>query len=244
MEFSDQGVVLAARAHGESHAIADILTETRGRWSGLVYGGQGTKQRPVLQAGNDVRLTWKGRVSDSLGHFSLELERPRAAALMQDRISLAGLSALAAVAAACLNEREPHDGVYQGFKVLLAHLDNVDLWPALMARWELGLLAALGFGLTLDKCAATGTKENLVYVSPKSAQAGCQEAGAPYHEKMLALPGFLSQKNVDATHEDALCGLRLTAYFLETRVLWPSDRTLPQARQRVLELLQSMPKSE
>lgn len=239
MEFVDDGVLLAARAHGENHAIADVFTSANGRWAGLVYGGQGTKMRPVLQPGNRMRASWKGRISDSLGHFSLELTTPVAAGLLHDRLALVGLTAVTSVALAVLPEREAHVPVYQALGIVLDHFDDVDVWPALIARWELGVLAAVGFGLTLDRCAATGTCDDLVYVSPKSAHAVSAAAGEPYRDRMLRLPAFLRAGGslADAHRADAIDGLRLTGHFLETRVLNATNRTLPDARTRLVDLL-------
>ncbi len=238
MNFTDQGIILDARPHGETHAIADIFTTQHGRRTSLVYGGQGRRMQPVLQPGNEVNVEWKGRGEDSLGHFTLEIVRARAAEMMQDRLSLAGLSAACALARACLPEREAHAPAYEAMAVLLDNLDHLEIWPALMARWELGLLAELGFGLTLNRCAATGTRENLIYVSPKSACAVSAEAGEPYKDKMLPLPAFLREAS-DASFLEALDALETTGYFIETRILHLSDRQLPEARLRVVELLKA-----
>ncbi len=238
MNLTDTGIILDARPHGETHAIANIFTERHGRWAGLVHGGQGRRMGPVLQPGNEVKLDWKGRGEDSLGHFTLEMIRARAAEAMADRLALAGLSAACAVAGAALPERESHAPSFAAMKILFDNLDELDVWPALMARWELGLLAELGFGLTLDRCAATGVADNLIYVSPRSACAVSAEAGEPYKEKLLPLPAFLKAGG-DASLDEALDGLKLTGYFIETRILHLSDKQLPEARLRVVELLQA-----
>lgn len=237
MEFIDDGVVLGARPYGETHAVAEILTPSRGRWSGLVYGGQGRRAQPTLQAGNGVRAAWKGRLDDSLGHFTLELTAARAAGLMHDRLSLAGLASACATASAALPEREPHAPVYHAMTVLLDALDDPEVWPALMARWELGLLAELGFGLTLDRCAATGAREDLVYVSPRSASAVSRAAGEPYKDRLLPLPAFLRGAGAEATGEEAVAALTTTGYFIETRILHLANRPLPEARAGLVELL-------
>ncbi|HBS34515.1 MAG TPA: DNA repair protein RecO, partial [Parvularcula sp.] len=228
---------LSARAHGESAAVADILTPHHGRWAGLVYGGQGRAKTPLLQPGNGVKATWKGRLDDSLGFFALELTEARAASLMQDRLSLAALTAACAVASATLPERQAHPRIYHTLRILFDHLDDIDIWPALMARWELGLLAELGFGLTLDKCAATGAREDLIYVSPKSACAVSAEAGDPYKDRMLPLPAFLRDPGANATLADAIEGLKTTGHFIETRILHLSNRETPEARRGLFALL-------
>lgn len=237
MNFTDTGIVLDARAHGETHAVADVFTQSHGRWAGLVYGGQGKRMRPLLQAGNEVTLEWKGRGEDSLGHFALEMSHARAGEAMGERLSLSGLSAACAVALATLPEREAHVRTYSAMAVLLANLDDIEVWPALMARWELGLLAELGFGLTLDRCAATRTRENLIYVSPRSACAVSAEAGEPYKDKLLPLPAFLRGASSEASLAEAIDALQTTGFFLETRILHLSDRQLPEARLRIVELL-------
>jgi DNA repair protein RecO (recombination protein O) len=239
LEFTDDGIILAARAHGESAAVAEILTPHHGRWAGLVYGGQGRTKTPLLQPGNGVKAAWKGRLDDSLGFFSLELTHARAASLMQDRIALAALTAACAVASATLPERQAHGRVYHTLRILFDHLEDIDIWPALMARWELGLLAELGFGLTLDRCAATGARENLIYVSPKSASAVSAEAGEPYKDRMLPLPAFLRDAGADASIANAVAGLKTTGHFIETRILHAANQELPEARRRLADLLRS-----
>ncbi|MEZ5916495.1 MAG: DNA repair protein RecO, partial [Parvularculaceae bacterium] len=232
MDFTDDAIILSARAHGETAAIAEIFTPHHGKWAGLVYGGQGRRMRPLLQPGNSVKAEWKGRLSDSLGHFTLELTHARAGELMQDRLSLAGLTAACSVCAAALPEREAHARAYHTMRILLDHLEDAEIWPALMARWELGLLSDLGFGLTLDCCAATGARENLVYVSPKSACAVSAEAGAPYRDRMLKLPAFLRDAAAEASLADAIDGLLTTGHFIETRILHLANRELPAPRRR------------
>ncbi len=238
MEWSDEGIVLAARPHGEGHAVAEILTPNQGRWAGLVFGGSGRRKTPLLQPGNLVRAQWRGRLSESLGTFTIEMITPHAAELMMARLSLQALSAICAIANTCLPEREAHSAIYQGMKVCLNNLEEREIWPALMARWELGLLSDMGFGLTLDRCAATGARDNLVYVSPKSACAVSAQAGEPYQDKLLPLPSFLGGEGGAISTQNALDGLKTTGYFIETRILHLSNKQLPEARLRIIDLLQ------
>lgn len=238
MSFTDTAILLDARPHGETHAVAHVFTENYGLRAGLVYGGQGRKMRALLQPGNEVAVDWKGR-ENSLGHFALELTGARAAEAMSDRLSLAGLAAACATARAVLPEGEEHRRSYRGMAVLLDNIGEIEFWPALMARWELGLLAELGFGLTLDRCAASGAVDALIYVSPRSACAVSADAGAPYKDKMLPLPAFFNDPERTPTRQDALDGLKTTGFFIETRILHLSDKTLPEARGRVVDLLRA-----
>lgn len=239
MDFIDEGVIISARPHGEAHAVVELFTAAHGRWAGLVFGGQGRRMQSVLQIGNGVAAQWKARTEDQLGHYSLELTKARAALALDDRLALAGLSAAAAVTRAALPEREAHAGLYAAFVVLLQTITETAHWPALYARYELGLLSEMGYGLSLDRCAATGTAENLIYVSPRSAAAVSREAGAPYHSRMLPLPAFLRDSAADWSAEDVVEALRTTGYFIETRLIKATHARMPEARARLVELLVS-----
>ncbi len=160
MDWSDEGIVLAARAHGESGLIVSLLTRTHGRHAGFVPGGGSRRASPVWQAGNVVEVGWRARLSDQLGNYAGELREPNAARVLDDAVELAGLSAACAVVDAALPEREPHPAMFDGFRAFLAGLGHPG-WPAIYVRLELGLLQELGYGLDLEKCAATGTAEDL-----------------------------------------------------------------------------------
>ncbi|WP_026940652.1 DNA repair protein RecO [Hellea balneolensis] len=236
MEWVSEGYILSVRKHGETSAIIDVFTPDKGRHLGLVRGGVSRKSRPVLQPGNKVKLQWRGRLSEHLGSFTVEPLSARAAELMEDRLSLAGLNAMCAIARECLPEREPHPEVYDAFQILLMNLHDPDIWPALYVRWEAGLLTAMGYGLDLKSCAATGSNDNLTHVSPRSGRAVSASAAEPYKDKLLVLPLFL-QGQPYVTPEDVKAGMVLTGYFLETRVQWGVNKTLPDSRARMIERL-------
>ncbi|MGJ3232864.1 MAG: DNA repair protein RecO [Oceanicaulis sp.] len=238
MEWTGSGRIVAVRPHGETSAVVEILTAEHGRHAGLVRGGRSRALRPVLQAGNRVRAVWRARLDEHLGAFQVEAEDLSAGVLMEDPLALSGLNAACAMASACLPEREAHPAVADAFEVLIGALDNRDLWPPLYVSWEAGLLADLGYGLDLRKCAATGQTDDLIYVSPKSGRAVSAEAGKPYHDRILALPGFMAGSGALAPG-DVAAGLRLTAHFIERRVLWPADKRLPDARARMIERLEA-----
>jgi DNA repair protein RecO (recombination protein O) len=238
MDWRDTGFVLTARRHGESGLIVELLTEAHGRHAGLVRGGQSPKKRALLQPGNLVAATWRGRLPEHLGAFEIELLRPHAAGLIDDPDRLAALTAAAALIALALPEREPHADVFDALRRLIAALDSAG-WAASYVAWEGALLAALGFGLDLSACAATGVNDDLAYVSPRSGRAVSRSAGAPYHDKLLLLPAFLWR---DAAVEaaDIVAGLALTGHFLHYHLLEPQGRTLPVARARLADRLKRL----
>lgn len=235
MEWTDEGYVLAARSHGESSLILSVLTETQGRHRGLVRGGAGRRKRGQLQVGNRVHVTWRGRLAEHLGSFTVEPVTAHAAAYLDSPDALAFLNAACAVAEAVLPEREPHPAVFRALAGLLGILDDPDAGTAYV-KWELGVLGDLGFGLDLEACAATGLREDLVYVSPKSGRAVSRDAGRPYHDALLTLPGFVREAGGRGDAQAVLDGLALTGYFLERHALDPRHPAVP-ARERLVERL-------
>jgi DNA repair protein RecO (recombination protein O) len=239
MEWRDEGVILSVRRHGETSAIIEALTAEHGRSLGIVRGGRSRIQRPVLQPGNRVQLTWRARLEEHLGNFTLEPLSLKAGAIMEEPFRLAGLSTLAGLAQ-LLPEREPHQRIYDGLLIILDAIEKDDIWPALLVRWEMGLLDELGFGLDLSKCAATGVKQGLVYVSPRTGRAVSAAAGEPYRERLLALPPFLLS-SASATPADILDGFKLTGHFLARHIFEPRGITAPEQRQRVIRSLTERP---
>jgi DNA repair protein RecO (recombination protein O) len=238
MEWSDDAIILSVRPHGETSAIVEALTHAHGRHLGLVRGGGSRRSRPTLQPGNSVHLLWRARLTEHLGNYSIEPMRARAGEMLESRDRLLGLNAFTSIASAALPEREPHDNVYDAAEILLDAILTQDFthWAPLFVRWEAGLLEALGFGLDLSQCAATGSLDDLAYVSPKSGRAVSAKAGEPYRDRLFRLPGFLlGSQNAEPSMPDIAEGLRLTEYFLLDRVLQPHGREVPPARLRLNE---------
>ena len=237
MEWSDEGVVLSVRPHGESAAVLELFTRRHGRHLGLVHGGRSRKLRPVLQVGNHLDAGWKARLAENLGHFTVEMRKGVAAPLMDDAAALAAMSSIAALAR-LLPERDPHPNLFEITLFVLGYLDDRAVWPALVVRWEMALLEELGFGLDLASCAATGQTHDLIYVSPRSGRAVSAGAGEPYRDRLLALPVFLQGAiSGSVANEDVLAGFNLTGHFLTTRVLVPRGMTMPDARARLIGYL-------
>jgi DNA repair protein RecO (recombination protein O) len=234
MEWHDRAFVLAARRHGENSAVVELLTEQHGRHAGLVRGGQSPKLRAVLQPGNEVAAVWRGRLSEHLGAIACELVRPHAARMLNDPDRLAGLMAAASLVAAALPERESCPDVFASFGSLLRVLDSAADWSACYVGWERDLLADLGFGLDLDRCAVSGVTTDLAYVSPRTGRAVSRAAGLPYRDKLLVLPRFL-WCDEPADRRQIELGMMLTEHFLVHHVFQAQGRTLPAARTRLAE---------
>jgi DNA repair protein RecO (recombination protein O) len=233
MEWTDDGIVLGVRRHGEGSVIAELLTRAHGRHLGLVRGGTSARLRPVLQPGNTVRVVWRARLDEHLGNYAIEALTLRAAKLLTASHAVYGVTHLASLAR-LLPERDPHENIYELVEGALDDFDDARHAAVQLARFELTILAELGFGLDLSACAATGATEDLVYVSPKSGNAVSRSAGEPWRDKLLRLPSFLRDDIDDAqgslTEDDLRDGFQLTGMFLLRHVLEPRGQMHSDAR--------------
>jgi DNA repair protein RecO (recombination protein O) len=233
MEWRDEGLIIGLRKHGETSVILEAMTAAHGRHLGLVRGGRSKRWQSLLQPGNSVDLVWRARLDEHLGLYAIEVTKPRAANLMASALALHGLNHLAALLR-LLAERDPHPALYEAAALIADQLGETDANPAALVRFELAILAELGFGLDLTRCAATGARDDLVYVSPKSGRAVSRAPGAPYRERLLPLPGFLRDESDGVAVAQIAEGFRLTGYFLERDVFQPRGLEMPAARHAYL----------
>ena len=231
MEWTEDGIVLTARKHGESAVIVTLLTRDHGRHAGLVRGGAGRRARGIYQPGNRVRARWSARLAEHLGTFRCELLRAHAADHLHDPLRLLALSAATAMAEMVLAERELHPLVFDRLSELMERLGE-EGWAAIYVRWEFMLLRELGFGLDLGAVAAEGADTGALFVSARSGMAvgGGGEGG---DERRLRLPAFLLSGG-EALPGDVKAALALTGHFLNQRVFHPERRALPAARTRLV----------
>ncbi|MFC4270941.1 DNA repair protein RecO [Sneathiella chungangensis] len=244
MQWNDSGLILSVRKHGENSVIIHAFTRGYGRYAGLVRGGVGRRLRGILQPGNEVELTWRSRIADQLGAFTVEPRKSRASDLFDTPDALAGASSALALLDIVLPEREAHAALFDATMLLFDSLaDSPGIWPLLLARWELGLLGEIGYGLDLTQCAASGVTTDLIYVSPKSGRAVSRQAGEPYRDRLLPLPAFLGLRSLTAAEEeeiadaDILNGLRLTGYFVEKFMSEHHPAVHLSARERMMTAL-------
>ncbi|MCA3598890.1 MAG: DNA repair protein RecO [Methylobacterium sp.] len=244
MEWRDEGLVLATRRHGERDSILEVMTEAHGRHLGLVRGGRSSRIAPMLQPGNRVLLVWRARLEEHLGQFTAETLEARAGQVLASPLALQAVNHLGTLLR-LLPEREPHPQVYAAADGLCGLLGEPFLLAETLVRFELMILRELGFGVDLSECAATGQREDLIFVSPKSGRAVSRGAGEPYAPKLLALPGFLlagpSRPDETPAMAELLAGFRLSGFFLARHVFEP--RALPPGAGRAafLVLLEALP---
>lgn len=232
MEWRDDALIIGARRHGETSAILELMTRAHGRHLGLVRGGRSRRLRPILQPGNLVVAEWRARLEDHLGALTIEPLAARAAHFLDRGAALNGVASLCALLR-LLPERDPHAELFEMADAVAAGLGDIgdfEIAALMMARFELALLGALGFGLDLDACALTGVRDDLAYVSPKSGRAVSRAAGAPWRDRLLPYPDFLRHDSDAAAPGDLVAAFRLTGYFLTRDVLSPRGAALPAAR--------------
>lgn len=236
MQWTDEGIVIGVRRHGEASAILELMTREHGRHLGMVRGGFGTRMKPILQTGNSVSAHWRARLDEHLGNYTIEGLRERASNFFGAPHAIYGVTHLAALMR-LLPERDPHADLFAVFESILDRLEDPVLAAPLVVRFEMQMLAELGFGLDLDECASTGVTDDLVYVSPKSGRAVSREAGAPYADRMLRLPDFLRDDAAAPAGRDVADGFALTGYFLERHVLVPRGQVLTDERAHFIAAL-------
>lgn len=244
MHWEESGIVLSIHKHGETSGLLRVFTRDHGIHAGLLKGAFSKSRRGLAMPGNLLNLRWHGRLAEHLGNFQAEMERPIAALILSDAPRLALLTAITQLYIRALPEHDPHPELYEH---LHSFLETLSLGrPSLQddlidyIQLEMQLLRDLGFGLDLQHCAATGSNENLCYVSPKSGRAVSREAGAPYQDKLLPLPAFLNTnktpQKTGISAQEIIDGLSLTGYFLEHWMLSPHGSKLPDARHRLTAL--------
>lgn len=232
MEWTDDGIVLGVRRHGESSAIVELLTRGHGRHLGLVRGGAGKRMRPLLQPGNSVTAVWRARLDEHLGYYAIEATRMRAATLLVASHAAYGITHLAALAR-LLPERDPHEEIYEMLLRTLDDFDDAEVAAVSLVRFELAMLTELGVGLELSVCAASGVDHDLIYVSPKSGGAVSRIAGEPWRDRLMALPAFLREGDGGKcrfSRQDLADGFALTGRFLMRNVLEPRGQRHSDAR--------------
>ena len=236
MDWRDEGVLMSVRRHGESAAIIEVLTAEHGRHAGVVRGGASRKIAPILQPGAQVDVTWRARLEEHLGSFAVEPVKSRAD-LLSDRVTLSGLNAVTALLVFALPEREAHRGLYRRTVALLDLMGENVLWPLAYVRWEVSLLEEVGFALDLERCAVTGSADDLAFVSPRTGRAVSRGAAGEWKEKLLPLSPALTGEG-EGARDEILDALRVTGHFLSTGLAQSlGNRPVPEARARLVDRL-------
>ncbi len=239
MQWVDEALILDCGKYAEHAAIVHVFTPHNGRYSSVSKAALASRNRAIYQPGNLVQATWKARMPEHMGVITCELVQSFSATVMGDMVRLTALTTACSLIKFMMPERDPHPALYMNLRALLLAIAHADalVWQSLYARFELLLLRECGIGLDLSECAASGVREDLIYVSPKSGRAVSAISGAPYHDRLLPLPAFLLAESDEADLPSILQGLQLTGYFLENYWNITHHKDLPASRDRLILLL-------
>jgi len=238
MRSESAAIVCALRGHGEHGAIVRLMTPEQGLVATYVRGARGRRMRPVLIAGNVVQAQLSARTETQLPHATIELVHSRGP-LLSEPLPASAIDWATVLTATALPEGQPYPRLYQALEGLLDAIEAAPSavgWGAALVKYELLLLAELGFGLDLDRCAITGGNDNLVAVSPKSGRAVSAAEAEPYAGKLLPLPPFVREGGA-ASWPEIVQGLDLTGHFLMRDVMTDRARPVAEARNRLVERL-------
>lgn len=237
MRFTDEGYIINLRKHGESSLILTVLTREHGKVTGYVKNCLHKRNLGVYQLGNRLQIEAYSRVDENMLSLKAELLEPCAVNFISDARKLAALSSLCELCNAAMPELSPLDRFFYYIESFF-NLINEDNWIVHYCFFEFYLLDALGIGLDLSECAATGTTENLAYVSPKSGRAVCEEAGFVYKEKLFAYPHFIVSGNYTPAASEMADLLKMTEFFLTKNFFQTHGLKFPQNRANLLNQLE------
>jgi DNA repair protein RecO (recombination protein O) len=238
MHLRAQAVILAARSHGEHGSVVRALTREDGVQPGYVRGGRSRAMRPILQPANIVLGDWRARTGEQLAALTVELVHSRAT-LHREPLAAAAIEWVAALTAMSLPEAQAYPRIFDALTGMLDATEAAPAargWAVALVRYELLLLAELGFGLDLDQCVASGSTDYLAFVSPKSGAAVSRQAAQGYEERLLALPAFV-RVGGEADWPDILAGVALTGHFLARDILVDRRAEPLAARARLVDRL-------
>ncbi len=239
MQWADDGIIIGVRKFSERDALVSLFTRQHGCYRAIAKHALTSKQRGTFEPGNHVHARWNARLAEHMGTLACELLHPVAAVVMQDRMALTALLSCCSLLDTALHERDPHPMLYDRFAQVLEAMLHREDWQKHYLLFERDLLQELGFGLDLSECAATGSTESLIYISPKSGRAVSAEAGQAYHDRMLPLPHVFKDETITPKPAEILDAMRVCGYFLGVWLFEPRGQSMPDARRRLGELIAS-----
>ncbi len=234
MQWTSEAIIIKQQQFNDDKLLCWLFSSNHGVYKGLLSLNK--KTRNQVQLGNIVHATWRARLEEHLGSYYCELLRPLSMAVINDKLKLNSVLSLCSILSTCLPERTLESKIYDDSISYLLSLKDHEHWLTEYIKLELSILQELGYGLSLDACADTGSKEDLYYISPKTGRAVSRSSGEPYHDKLLLLPSFLINETA-ASEQDIKNALKINKHFIYKTFYQPHYKEIPQARIRFTELL-------
>lgn len=240
MNWTDEGLLLSVSPYGEKAAIIQVLTQGKGLHAGVIQNAFSKKMSSVLQPSSQLYLNWSSRLEEHLGSYKVDLLRSRADILLVNKLALDIFNSISSLCLSILAERDPIPVLYEKTVNFLDQIVIKKKWEFLYLDWELQLLTSIGYGLDLNKCVASGSTENLFYISPKSGKAVSKEKGFKYDKKLLRFPSILKYKKKynDFNRSELVAGLSITGFFLKKWLTYSlQNKQTMKIRQRLIDTL-------
>lgn len=242
MIITDTGIIIHSQKYSDSGLLVTIFSETHGIIKGMAKGQK--KNQSIVQVGNKVSFEWNARLEEHLGTLNLQLEKAYSLLHFSDYLKILSISSATALLNKMFKEKEPMHILYKDLINYLDNLKNIE-WLKNYALLELNLLTHSGFGFDLERCAVTDVRDNIIYISPKTASAVCAEVGEPYKDKLFSIPKFFSDKNYSPNLAEIIDAINITRYFISRNFFEDSNNSFPKASENFyLEILDTNGKRE
>ena len=150
MNWQDEGFLLSKIKFRENANIVNVFTNTRGKVSGIVYGGSSRKIRNFLQISNKIFMIYSSKSENRLGYFKTEFVVAISPKYFNDKKKTAALLSFSSILKLLLPESQPYKKLYISLDNLLKNF-NKDDWIIYYIYWELTLLKELGFDPYLEQ---------------------------------------------------------------------------------------------
>jgi DNA repair protein RecO (recombination protein O) len=218
MIWQDEGFLLSKIKFRENANIINVFTNTHGKVSGIVYGGNSRKVRNFLQISNKIFVFYNSKSENRIGYFKTELVEAISPKYFNNKKKTTSLLSLSSILNLLLPESQPYKKLFISVESFLKDLE-VKYWASSYVYWELNLLKELGFDPYLEQF-SKDLDENINYKIIEIDNIKYQ------------VPIFLFKKktNLVINNKNILSGLSFTRSLLSNKFFLPNNLVFPKAR--------------
>ena len=226
--IKDIGLVLDKKHYRENKLIVELYTKSNGVCRVLV-----NKKIRIYQKADLVEVCFRTQPNRFLNFAKIDVTKSFLSYIISDHTKVLLASLITSIILSFLKVEKDHDL----FDIIVSYLRSLVKKVSVLEYIDLELLilSSAGYRLSMDRCAATNSKQNLFFVSPKTARAVSYEAARGYENKLLKLPQFILEKSEPLNSEDIKDAFNLTGYFF--RRYLKCSASLNSLREAVLKKL-------
>jgi DNA repair protein RecO (recombination protein O) len=233
IKIEDEAIVLQIRQYNESGILVKLFTKNHGICS--AFTKKSKNNNLCLQIGNIIDIHMSTRVEGQLYKLNCELQESLFGHIINDRVKLTAITSILELITILMPEHETHINFYNSLLNFISIIKQSN-WHKTYILLEQELLKISGFGLALQECGETGIKDNLIYVSPKTGRAISKQIGLPYDHKLLKLPEFMVNDNIEITKKTFNQALYLNRFFFENHLFKSINKRMPDSRAKLDEV--------